>query len=76
MLIGGDEARAEHVGEGLLLLGRHLLLGLGVRELLLEAVDRRELVLEGLRFGMRRHLRVQNLLSRFSPNRSLFHPKV
>ena len=41
VLIGGDEAGAEHVGEGLLLLGRHLLLGLGSLEILLEAVDRR-----------------------------------
>ena len=76
ILIGGDEAGAEHIGKGLLLLRRHLLLGLGVLELLLEAVNRLELFLEGLRFGMRCHLRVQDLLSRFSPNRSLFHPKV
>ena len=67
MLIGGDEARAGHVGEGLLLLGRHLLLGLGVCELLLEAVDRRELVLEGLLLCVCRNLSVDNLLLSSSP---------
>ena len=62
VLILGDESRAEHVGEGLLLFGRHLRLRLGIGELLLEAVDCRKLVLEGLFLCVRRHFRVDDLL--------------
>ena len=74
VLILGDEARAQHIGESLLLFGRHLRLGLGVSELLLEAVDRREFVLEGLRLGLRRHLRVEDLLAPSASRRGSFHP--
>ena len=73
MLIGGDEARAKHIGKGLLLLGGHLLLGLGSLELVLETVDRRELVLDGLLLCERRHLGVEDLLPPSAARGGSFH---
>ena len=62
VFILSDESRAQHIGESLLLFGRHLGLGLDIGKLLLEAVNRAEFVGDRLLLRKSSNLSILDLL--------------